>query len=291
MTSVGSVYNMTTATTPDAPRNTGDDLGKNEFLKILIVQLQNQDPLNPMDDKAFIAQMAQFTALEQMQNVAKAAQMQQASLMIGNYVKAEVNGEDGQELVYGKVISTREISGEMYLRLDNGREVKLGEAKTTFNSEGLWEEAKSLADRSVYVRETDSEGNLEGLKQVYVADVRMVVGLDGKSTIKLLTPECLVSNRGTPTQAEALIGKKVFIRDYTDEGVETDVIYEAKIIGAKIGEGRDKTNTVKLVIGKDEQGNDIEVEYRDVCNLETAIELKDIWNIVPEDEDISDEES
>jgi flagellar basal-body rod modification protein FlgD len=286
MNSVNQVYNMTTATVPGVSRNTGDDLGKDEFLKILIVQLQNQDPLNPMDDKEFIAQMAQFTALEQMQNVAKASQMQQATLMIGNYIKAEVNGDNGQELVYGKVISTREISGEMYLRLDNGREVKLGEAKTTFNNEGLWEEAKSLVDKVVYVRETDSEGNLDGLKQVYVADVRMVVGLNGTTATKLLTPECLVSRKGTLTQAEALIGKKVFVRDYNDEGIETDVIYEVKVTGVKTGVGRDKTTVVKLIIGTDEEGNDIEVEYRDVCDLKTAIELKDIWNIAPEDEDV-----
>lgn len=286
MTTVNSVYNMTTAVTPDAPRNTGDELGKNEFLKILIVQLQNQDPLNPMDDKQFIAQMAQFTALEQMQNVAKASLMQQATLMIGNHVKAEVTGDDGLELVYGKVISIREISGEMYLRLDNGREVKLKDAKTTFNSEGLWEEAKSLIGRTVYVRETDSEGNLEGLKQAYVADVRMVVGLNGTTTMKLLTPECLVAKSGTLTQAEALVGKKVYVRDYNDEGVETDVLYEVKVTGAKIGEGRNGITTVKLVIGVDEEGNDIEVEYRDVCDLKTAIELKDIWNIVPDDADV-----
>lgn len=288
MSSVNSVYNMTTATVPGVTRNTGDDLGKDEFLKILIVQLQNQDPLNPMDDKEFIAQMAQFTALEQMQNVAKAAQMQQATLMIGNYVKAEVNGDNGQEIIYGKVISTREVSGEMYLRLDNGREVKMSEAKSTFNSEGLWNEAKSLVGKTVYTRQYDANGNVAGLRQAYIADVRMVVGINGTSTMKLLTPECLVSKKGTLTQAEALIGKKVYIRDYTDEGVETDVLYEVKVIGAKIGTGRDGIQTVKIIIGKDEEGNDIEADYKDICDLSTAIELKDIWNIAAESEDLSD---
>ncbi|MCF6466310.1 hypothetical protein C3E90_10540 [Clostridium sp. Cult2] len=48
-----------------------NDLDKNAFLRLLTTQLANQDPLNPIEDREFIAQLAQFTSLEQMQNLNK----------------------------------------------------------------------------------------------------------------------------------------------------------------------------------------------------------------------------
>ncbi len=47
------------------------DLGRDDFLRILITQLQNQDPTEPMDDREFIAQMAQFSSLEQITNMSE----------------------------------------------------------------------------------------------------------------------------------------------------------------------------------------------------------------------------
>jgi len=47
----------------------GGMLGKDQFLRILITQLQNQDPASPLQDREFIAQMAQFSSLEQMMNM------------------------------------------------------------------------------------------------------------------------------------------------------------------------------------------------------------------------------
>ncbi|RFB19061.1 flagellar hook assembly protein FlgD [Bacillus sp. HNG] len=120
-------------------RKTGNDiLGKDDFLKILMTQLQNQDPMNPMEDKDFIAQMATFTSLEQMTNMNstlekfvnanQGEQLLKYSNMIGKEVEYsfKTEDEDGKEIIkngQGIVTSVSQKSGYIELELKDGTKI------------------------------------------------------------------------------------------------------------------------------------------------------------------------
>ncbi len=100
-------------------RQPKDELGKDDFLQLLTTQLRHQDPLNPMEDREFIAQMAQFSSLEQMQNLnttmhnlmesqQKLTSLSQATSMLGKSV--EILSEEGENL-FGKVTGVQFESG------------------------------------------------------------------------------------------------------------------------------------------------------------------------------------
>ena len=69
MTSTNPVSQTSTSTTPQ-PKAATPTLGKDDFLKLLVGQLQHQDPLAPSDDQQWIGQMAAFSQLEQVSNMA-----------------------------------------------------------------------------------------------------------------------------------------------------------------------------------------------------------------------------
>lgn len=104
-------------------------LGKNDFLKLLTTELKNQDPTQPVDNKDFITQMATFSSLEQMYNVATSidnlrdmfVSLTQQSLVSqgASLIGKEVTGYDADgKLISGEVNSVNyPINGSITLQI------------------------------------------------------------------------------------------------------------------------------------------------------------------------------
>jgi flagellar basal-body rod modification protein FlgD len=108
-----------TATNTKAPTN---QLGKDDFLKLLSAQLQYQNPMDPMDNTQFVAQMANFSTLEQVTNLAtaqagltKTMTAQQSIELIGHTV-SYVDSNDVSKT--GKVSSVETAGGTPSLTID-----------------------------------------------------------------------------------------------------------------------------------------------------------------------------
>ncbi|MCH5251983.1 MAG: hypothetical protein J1F22_03315 [Lachnospiraceae bacterium] len=108
------------ATTGSKTRGSSE-LGKEEFLKLLVTQLQNQDPLNPQSDTEFISQLAQFSSLEQMSNLNSAFANSSAYSMVGKEVIVqEIDSAGRVTEVQGTVDFVEIRNGEAYLSI-NGK--------------------------------------------------------------------------------------------------------------------------------------------------------------------------
>ena len=115
------------------------ELGKDEFLNLLVTQLRYQDPLNPVEDKEFIAQMAQFSALEQMQNLNTSFSATKAFGMIGKYITASMVNESTftTETVVGMVDSVKMEGSKTFLVVE-GKDVPVEKVIKVTEDSGIF---------------------------------------------------------------------------------------------------------------------------------------------------------
>lgn len=108
--------------TPSAPTQTGSGstLGQDAFLKLLTVELQNQDPLKPMDDTQSITQLAQFQALASQTTLADSfktfqgnfAVLQTASLIGHTVTVSAADAAGNSSSITGKIAGVQVVNGQ-----------------------------------------------------------------------------------------------------------------------------------------------------------------------------------
>lgn len=119
-----------------SPEDSADQLGKDSFMKLLVTQLKSQDPLQPAKNEDMLAQLAQFSSLEEMEelneNIVGLAVLQQSNALMSqltdssalidksvNYIDPNTGGDR-----WGTVSSVRIIDGIAVLNID-GADVPL----------------------------------------------------------------------------------------------------------------------------------------------------------------------
>lgn len=136
--------------------NAYDTLGKDAFLQLLVTQMQYQDPLNPSSDTEFIAQMAQFSSLEQMQSLNDSFSKFKAYDLVGKDVSGSINGVKVEGVVDEIRIQTDGIYavvGNSLLEVDNIKGIN----NNTGTSDKLMEQMKGDTELLTYIASFLSE--------------------------------------------------------------------------------------------------------------------------------------
>lgn len=211
-------------------RKPQNDLGKDAFMQLLVTQLRYQDPLNPMDNQAFMAQMAQFSALEQMMNMSASMEKSNAHALIGKVVEATYKdpATNQQEAIVGKVDAVVIKNNQSFLMV-NGKEIEL-------------KDIQSVIDPSL-VTNTDITSGFELLGKTVQASIKDKKS--GKEFVYEGEVQQIVMKSGDP---HVVIG-------LGEHSVTIPVDNVKNVIEKPTITGKYATGTIK-----DEQGNALNVE-------------------------------
>jgi flagellar basal-body rod modification protein FlgD len=201
---------QTTATT-SSKSTTEEVLGKEDFLTLLVAQLQNQDPLNPDDPTEFTAQLAQFSSLEQLFNLndsmnnlvtAYGSADKLSSLnTIGKEAAYESSSftYNGDPVVLGYTLDSTASEVSLSLQKDgatvavlDGTELSKGTHYITWDGTGTNGEAADIGDYRIVIQAKAGEGESVSATSVIRSEVTGV-DLEGSSGGTLITSSGEVS--------------------------------------------------------------------------------------------------
>ncbi|HWQ72278.1 MAG TPA: flagellar hook capping FlgD N-terminal domain-containing protein [Desulfitobacteriaceae bacterium] len=188
--SISSVNNNSTTyttSTTTSTRETSKELGKEDFLNLLVTQLKYQDPLNPTDSTEFISQLAQFSTLEQMSNMNKVLSSIEALTMTGKYITATVTNSSGETSeMEGTVDSVKISDGEAKLVVD-GTSVELEDVSSVYDYDrsdlySLSAMIGKTCQGYIYDSETldviSVEGTISGIEKGAYEDYALIDGVE-----------------------------------------------------------------------------------------------------------------
>ncbi len=209
--------NYNTYSYKQEPKEFKSTLDKDAFLKILVTQLKNQNPLEPTKDTEFIGQMAQFSSLEQSQNMNKSVKVNSASNMVNKLVKANYKEEDSiqSKEIIGLVEKIVMKDNEIFLSVDyNGKKLDI-----KFDDVTEVTELTNQAEQVYAVNQTtrmSAAFNLIG--KTIKGKYETIETVDGVKKIKMVDIEGVVervSKKGSTINL-SVNGKDVLLEDVSE---------------------------------------------------------------------------
>jgi flagellar basal-body rod modification protein FlgD len=193
-------------TEPTVKASGDNELGKNQFMELMIAQMENQNPLEPQDNGQFISQLAEFSSLEEMQKLSgtvqsfatqyQSTQALQASAMVGRTVLVPgTESPMGTDGTISGIIELPESTGSLNVNILNGS----GELVNSFNMGQqvagsvpfMWDGTNSDGeympyDQYTFKVEANQGGELKQMSTLLSANVNSVsIGQSGEITLNL----------------------------------------------------------------------------------------------------------
>lgn len=232
---VNGVSNTTTTQTSSATtRNTGE-MGKDEFLKLLVTQMKYQDPLNPTDNKEFLAQMAQFSSLEQMKNLNTSFTSMKAFSLMGKTIIATIKDDKTgiETTVNGSVDKVTMNAGKAYVEV-GGKDVDIDNiSKVSDYNATKFTDLMALIGRSIEGKIADEQGGVlnvsgkvTGIKNNGNANFVALDEVDLKN-VDVIIPDGTIAYKDNYLNSN--INKEITVQAVDERGQKANVI--ATLIG------------------------------------------------------------
>lgn len=226
--------------------DSNSSLDKDAFLNLLVTQLQYQDPTNPVEDKEFLAQMAQFTTLEQMQNMNATLTQSTSYALVGKYgVLENYNSETGNtDVIEGRIEGVSIKSGEAYVTISDTEYLasSITNVYEDYTEMGFMQNIKdalltsenvNLVGKTVQAIITDSDGNPIEFVEGKVDYVKFE---NGSAILSVNNKDVYAGEVLTIADNNLIMGKEINYKTY-DSSSDTYDYYSGTISDVKFVDG------------------------------------------------------